>query len=77
MPRLHWIRKVHFDGIQVTTAMISASVGKRPIGCLELTMSSALQLPVEFIEHEIAGVPSTLRLTSPFSITPAFSLALR
>jgi hypothetical protein len=34
--------------------MISASVGKRPIGCLELTMSSALQLPVEFIEREIA-----------------------
>ena len=28
-------QKVDFDGIQVTTAMISASVGKRPSVCFE------------------------------------------
>ena len=48
------------------------------------TMTPALQLPVEFVEHEVTeqwrkwtsfGVPSTLGLTNPFSITPAFKNA--
>ena len=47
-------------------------------------MAPALQLPVEFVEHEVTqqwrkgppcGVPSTLGLISPFSITPAFKNA--
>jgi hypothetical protein len=47
-------------------------------------MASALQLPVEFVEYDVAeqgrkwtpcGVPSTLGLTNPFSITPAFKNA--
>src|SRR5206468_12559287 len=47
-------------------------------------MSTPLQLPVQFVEHEVAeqgesgppcGVPSTLGLTNPFSITPAFKNA--
>jgi hypothetical protein len=46
-----------------------------------VSMSPALQFAVEFVEHDIAeqrrkrsplGVPSTLGLISPFSITPAF-----
>jgi hypothetical protein len=62
------------------TRAFAANVNVTVVRIANKAMSAALQLPVEFVEHEVissgesgppCGVPSTLGPTSPFSITPA------
>ena len=63
---------------------LAANVDVTVIRISNEAMASAPQLPIEFVQHEVAeqwrkwtssGVPSTLGLTNPFSITPAFKNA--
>jgi hypothetical protein len=66
------------------TRPLAANVDVTIVRVAHEAMSPALEPLVEFIKHEVAeqrrkwtpcGVPSTLGLTSPFSITPAFKNA--